>query len=56
MQMLMSVPLTMEDVTTSVQTLLVALSAVATLAIHWMEMGILALVSSSKGCPTFESS
>ena len=37
--MLMSVPLTMEGVTTTVQTPLVALSAVATLATHWMGMG-----------------
>ena len=37
-QILMSVPLTMEGVTTTVQTLLVALSAVATLATHWMKM------------------
>ena len=41
-QMRMSVLLTMEGVTTTVQTPLVALSAVATLAIHWMEMDVLA--------------
>ena len=41
-QMLMSVLLTMEGVTTTVQTLLVALSAVATPAIHWMWIGVLA--------------
>ena len=35
----MSVLLTMEGVTTTVQTRLVALSAVAILAIHWMAMG-----------------
>ena len=40
--MLMSVLLTMEGVTTTVQTPLVALSAAATLAIHWMGMEALA--------------
>ena len=38
--MLMSVPLAMEDVTTTVQTPLVALSAAATLATHWMGMDV----------------
>ena len=35
---MMSVPLTMEDVTTTAQIPLVALSAVATLATHWIGM------------------
>jgi len=38
--MLMSVPLTMEDVTTTVQTPLVASFAAATLATHWMGMDV----------------
>ena len=40
--MLMSAQLTMEGVTTTVQTQLVALSAVATLVTHWMGMDVLA--------------
>ena len=52
--MLMSVPLTMEGVTTTVQTPLVALSAVATLVTHWMGMDTLAKVNSDqvKDCHT----
>ena len=38
--MLMSVPLTMEDVTTTVQTPSVASTAAAILAIHWMGMDV----------------
>ena len=41
LQMLMNVLLTMEGATTTVQTPLVALSAAATLATHWMGMDIL---------------
>ena len=46
--MLMSVPLTMEGVTTTVQTPLVAMSAVATLVTHWMGMDTLAKVNSEQ--------
>ena len=44
-QMLMNVTLTMVDVTTTVPTLLVALSAVATLVTPWREIDMPALVS-----------
>jgi len=43
--MLMNVTLTMEDVTTTVPTLLAALSAVATLVTPWLGMDVPALVS-----------
>ena len=44
-QMLMSVPLTMEDVTTTVQTPSVALSAAASLGSPWLRMEVPVLVS-----------
>ena len=45
-QTLMSAPLTTMDVTTTVPTPLVALSAVASLGIPWLRMGVPAMVRS----------